>query len=413
MSAYLSPKPEHVAHASVYDFDMYFETRYLTDPFARAAQILEQAPSPFWTPRNGGHWVITRYEAIAKAARDWEHFSSMLEPPSVVAAMQANLPPHTPPIPQAYPASIDPPEHTMYRAPLNGAFSPKTVLALKEEIRKLAVDLIEAVRPDGGCEFMSAIAEPLPVQMFMQIFGLPLERQAEYRRIVKEVLGSPGVEPKERVRRTRMLIDAVHQPLVERQSAPRNDVISMLWQLQIGGKPMTMGTMESYCLSLFLAGLDTVMNALGHGMRHFALNPVLQAQVRATPKLIPETIEEMFRLYAFASPIRVMAKDCEFEGALLRAGERVFFFLPAANRDPSIFPEPHTFDLGRDNKTHMVFGRGPHRCVGAHLARVELQVFYEELFARLPPFHLDPTKPVLYHGGIVLGPNELHLLWNT
>ncbi len=413
MSAYLRPKPEHVADSSVYDFDMFFESRYLTDPFGRAVEILENAPSPFWTPRNGGHWMITRYEAIVKAAQEWEHFSSMLEPPGAMAAMQAQFAPGTPPIPPAYPASIDPPAHTMYRAPLNGAFSPKTMLALKEDIRRLAIDLIEAVRPDGRCDFMSAIAEPLPVQMFMKIFGLPLERQVEYRAIVKEILGSPGLGPEERIRRTRMMIDAVHQPLLERQCAPRNDVISMLWQLQLDGKPMTMETMEGYCQSLFLAGLDTVMSALGHGMRHFAMNPDLQAQVRTTPKLIPAVIEELFRLYAFASPIRVMSKDCEFGGAQLRAGELCFFFLPAANRDPAIFSQPNTFDLERENKTHMIFGRGPHRCVGSHLARIELQVFYEELFARLPAFRLDSSKSVSYHGGIVLGPNELHLQWNS
>jgi cytochrome P450 len=413
MAAYLSPKPDHVADASVYDFDMYFEPRYLSDPFGRAAEILEQAPSPFWTPRNGGHWLITGYEAIARAAKDWEHFSSVLEPPSVVEAMQASLPADAPVIPQAIPACVDPPEHTIYRAPLNSAFSPQTVLGLKEDIRKLAVDLIEAVKPAGQCEFMKAIAEPLPVQMFMKIFGLPLERQAEYREIVKEVLGSPGRELQERARRTRLMLDAVHEPLVERQAAPRSDVLSALWRLQIDGQPMTLQTMESYCLSLFLAGLDTVMNALGHGMRHFALNPDLQAQVRANPKMIQAVIEEIFRLYAFAVPTRMVSRDIEFDGVQMHRGEYVMFFLPAANLDPAVFPEPRTFNLERANKTHMVFGRGPHRCVGSHLARVELQVFYEELFARLPPFRLDAREPVAYHGGNVVGPNSLHLVWNA
>ncbi len=413
MVAQLTPKPVHVADTSVYDFDMYFDAQYLADPFTRASEILAHAPSVFWTPRNGGHWVITRYELVAAAARDWAHFSSMLEPPSVVEAMRAALPPGTPPLPQAFPANLDPPEHTTYRSPLNSAFSPKAMLALKEEIRKLAIDLIEQVRPSGRCEFMSAIAEPLPVQMFMRIFGLPLERQVEYRKVVKEVLSSPGMQPTERARRTRLLIDAVHTPLLERKAAPRSDVLSTLWQLNIDGQPMTMQIMENYCLSLFLAGLDTVMNALGHGMRHFALNPDLQAQMRTSPELIPEVLEEIFRLYAFANPMRVMAEDLQFADVQLRKGEQVIFFLPAANRDPSVFPDPEKFDLSRTNKTHIVFGLGPHRCVGSHLARIELQVFYEELFARLPPFQLDPQHPVAYHGGIVIGPNTLQLIWDA
>ncbi len=412
-SSNLSPRPDHVAAASVYDFDMYFEPRYLSDPFGRAAEVLAEAPCPFWTPRNRGHWIITRYEAVARASKDWEHFSSALEPESVTAAMQASLPPDTPPLPQAIPACVDPPQHTAYRAPLNAAFSPQTVLGLKEDIRKLAVDLIEAVRPSGRCEFMKAIAEPLPVQMFMTIFGLPLERQAEYRRIVKEVLGSPGRDLQARATRTRMMIDAVHEPLLERQTAPRNDVLSALWRLEIDGQPMTMHTMECYCLSLFLAGLDTVMNAMGHGMRHLALNPDLQAEVRANPKMIPAMLEEILRLYSFAVPTRMVSKDMEFDGVKMRRGEYVMLFLPAANLDPAVFANPRSFQLGRENKPHIAFGRGPHRCVGSHLARVELQVFYEELFARLPPFRLDSTEPVMYHGGNVIGPNELQLVWTS
>jgi cytochrome P450 len=406
-------KPSHIADAVVYDFDSYRDAEFLQDAFGRAAQILAEAPPVFWTPRNGGHWMITRYDAVHKAARDWEKFSSMLEPPALVQAMRAALPPGTPPIPQALPANVDPPEHTKFRAPLNSAFSPKAMLALKDDIRGLAAQLIETIKPLGRCEFMSEIAEPLPVQMFMKLFGLPLERQREYRSIVKEIMGSPGFDPQERVRRTRMLIDAVHGPLVERQQAPRNDIISALWQIELDGQSMTMEIMESYCLSLFLAGLDTVMNAMGHGVRHLALDPELQAQVREHPKLIPATIEEMMRLYSIATPMRVVTQDTEFEGVTMLQGERVLLFLPAADLDPDVFPSPRQFDLKRESKAHMAFGGGPHRCLGAHLARIELQVFYEELLSRLPPFRLDPGPSIRYHGGIVIGLESLHLIWQA
>jgi cytochrome P450 len=406
-------KPSHVTDGVVHDFDTYRDADFLRDPFGRAAQILADAPPVFWTPRNGGHWMITRYDAIHRAARDWAKFSSMLEPPALVAAMRAALPPGTPPIPQALPANVDPPEHTKFRMPLNSAFSPKAMLALKDDIRGLASRLIESVKLNGRCEFMTEIAEPLPVQMFMKLFGLPLERQGEYRAIVKEIMGSPAFDLQERVRRTRMLIDAVHEPLVERQKVPRNDIISALWQFEIDGQPMTMAIMECYCLSLFLAGLDTVMNAMGHGMRHLALDPKLQAEVRAHPKLIPATIEELMRLYSIATPMRVVTQDTEFEGVTMRQGERVLLFLPAADLDPEVFPNPRQFDLQRENKAHMAFGGGPHRCLGAHLARIELQVFYEELLNRLPPFRSDPSQNVRYHGGIVIGLDALHLLWEA
>ena len=97
----------------------------------------------------------------------------------------------------------------------------------------------------------------------------------------------------------------------------------------------------------------------------------------------------------------------------MRKGERAFLFLPAADLDPREFENPELFDLKRENKVHIAFGTGPHRCLGSHLARIELQVLYEELLARLPEFRLDPTFPIRYHGGHVVGPDSLHLLWDA
>jgi cytochrome P450 len=111
--------------------------------------------------------------------------------------------------------------------------------------------------------------------------------------------------------------------------------------------------------------------------------------------------------------MRVVTQDTEFEGVTMRQGERVLLFLPAADLDPEVFPNPRQFDLQRENKAHMAFGGGPHRCLGAHLARIELQVFYEELLNRLPPFRSDPSQNVRYHGGIVIGLDALHLLWEA
>ena len=210
-----------------------------------------------------------------------------------------------------------------------------------------------------------------------------------------------------------MFLGAVRDTLVDRRTVPRKDIISILWRLEIDGQPMTMETMEGYSLTLFLAGLDTVMNAIGHGTRHLALNPGLQEELRGNPKLIPNVTEELLRLYSFALPMRIVTTDTELNGTQLRAGDLVTFFLPAANRDPNRFDNPSEFDLKRDNKGHIAFGAGPHRCVGSHLARTELHVFYEELLARLPIFRLDPEQPVRYHGGPVMGLDALHLLWDA
>jgi cytochrome P450 len=412
----LSPavaKPAHVADQLVYDFDSFHDKAYLRDPHARIAEMIRDAPTVFWTPRNGGHWMIIGHEAVFNASRDYEKFSSEFVPQSQIAAMLAAMPPGSPRIPQPLPINIDPPDHTKFRKPLQGAFSPKAMMALKDDIRALAAELVDRIKPNGHCEFMSDVAEPLPVQVFLKMFGLPLAKQVEYRAIVKDHLSHPTSDARESMRRLRKIADVMHETLIERRDNPRDDIISLLWQSEIDGHPTTLADMENYCVVLFIAGLDTVMNGIGHGVRHLAGNPALQAELRANPKLVPEASEELLRRYTFTVPPRIVAADLEFEGATMKKGERAFLFLPAADLDPREFPNPETFDLARENKVHIAFGTGPHRCLGSHLARIELQVIYEELLARLPEFRLDPAHPVRFHGGHVVGPDSLHLLWDV
>ncbi len=407
------PKPAHVGDRFVYDFDTFHDPAYLDDPHARIAEIIGEAPSVFWTPRNGGHWMIIGHEAVFKASRDVEGFSSEFVPQEMIKAMMSAMPAGTPHIPQPLPINVDPPEHTLYRAPLQGAFSPKAMLALKDDIRALAAGLIDAITPRGHAEFMAEVAEPMPVQVFLKMFGLPLDKQAQYREIVRGHLSNPEPDPRESMKKLVNIAAVMHDTLIARRDNPQNDIISMLWKTEIGGKPTTIDDMENYCVVLFIAGLDTVMNGMGHGVRHLAGNPALQAELRANPKLIADASEEMLRRYTFTVPPRIVGKDLAFEGAEMRKGERAFLFLPAADLDPREFENPQLFDLKRENKVHIAFGTGPHRCLGSHLARIELQVLYEELLARLPEFRLDPAHPVRYHGGHVVGPDTLHLLWDV
>jgi cytochrome P450 len=392
---------------------MFKDPAYLEDPYARIAQLIGETPPVFWTPRNGGHWMIVGHEAVFNASREWESFTSELMPEEAFQAMVAAMPPGSPHIPRSVPINIDPPAHTKYRMPLNRAFSPKAVAGLKEDIRALAIELVEAVKNKGRCEFMTEIAEPLPVQVFLKIFGLPVEKQAEYRAIVKEHLNAPNTDIAGTMKRLRNICDVMHDTLIERRDNPRDDVISLLWQTKIDDQPTTLDDLENFCVLLFIAGLDTVMNGMGHGARHLAMNPDLQDKLRADPKLIADAAEEILRRYTFTVPQRLAARDLVFEGARMKKGETVMLFLPGADLDPAEFPTPDRFDLERENKVHIAFGAGPHRCLGSHLARIELQVLYEELLARLPAFRVDPAQPVRFHGGHVIGPDSLHLVWEA
>jgi cytochrome P450 len=405
------PKPPHVSDAVVYDFDMFADPAYIANPHRRLLDLIENAPPVFWTPRNGGHWIFLSYAANFKAARDTETFSSEQMPMVLVEQIMANLPPGTPRIPLAKPVSIDPPEHGKYRIPLQRVFSPKVINALEGDIRALANQLIDKVIARGECEVMADIAEPLPVQIFLKMMGLPLERQSEYRALVKEQLADPGRDLGEVVAKLQRIVASMRDTMFEHREHPRDDIISLLWKIEIDGKPATVEHVEDYCVLLFIAGLDTVMNGMGLGIHHLAQDLSLQEQLRTSPQLIPDAVEELLRRYTFVVPVRRVSKDTVFDGVTLEENERVMLFLPAADLDKNEFPHSDAFDLKREKKGHIAFNAGPHRCLGSHLARLELQILYEQLLARLPTFRLDPAWPPLFHCGPIIGVDSLHLIW--
>lgn len=406
------PIPDHIPPEAVYDFDMRFDPALLANPHERVRELLRDAPPVFWTPRNGGRWVAIGYEEVFQAARDPEHFSSSYLPPDQIAALLAQMPTDMPRFPQAVPITLDPPEHARYRAPLQQSFSPRAVMARKESIRALADELIDAVADQGHCDFIPAIAEPLPVRVFLRMMGLPESRLEEFRQLVHEFLAKTLESPMEGAAMSRKVADAMLGEITARKDDPKDDLISLLWQTEIDGEPMTLELMEDYAVLLFIAGLDTVINGMGFGIRHLAMNPDLQDQLRADPGLIPVAAEELLRRYSFTIPMRRVAKDAELGGRTLKAGEWLALYLPGADLDQRVFAQPGRFDMNREGKAHIAFGAGVHRCLGSHLARVELQVIYTQVLSRLPRFRLDPDRPVKFHAGNIIAFDSLPIRWD-
>jgi cytochrome P450 len=405
------PKPGHVCDSRVFDFDMFSDPAYIANPHARLLDLLQNAPPIFWTPRNGGHWIFLDYASNFDAARDTDTFSSEMWPRALIAEFMATLPPGTPRIPQTIPVSVDPPEHGKYRLPLQRVFSPRVIHNLSQDIRTLANQLIDNFIARGECEFMSEIAEPLPVQIFLKMMGLPLDRQGEYRVLVQEQLADRCDNAEKVIARMQQIVASMRETMLERRENPQEDIISLLWKTEIDGRPMTLEEVEDYCLLLFIAGLDTVMNGMGHGVHHLARDQQLQQQLRDNPQLIPDAVEELMRRYTFVVPVRRVTRDTVFNGVTLLENEQVKLFLPAADLDDREFADASTFDLKRENKVHIAFNAGPHRCLGSHLARLELQILYEQMLARLPAFRLDSKRVPVFHCGPIIGVDSLHLVW--
>ena len=326
----LSPcveKPAHVPESLVYDFDFNADPAYVEHPHARVLDLIENAPSIFWTPRNGGHWVVLPYQAQLDAFRNWEVFSSEHFTPEEYEAMMAALPPEQR-VPAPIPICVDPPLQSKLRAPLVSTFTPKAVKTLETQIRDLAERLIGDIAHNGRCEFMHEVADLYPVEIFLQMFGLPLEREREYRELAKKQLSAASPDPMAAMSMLRGIADVMQETVLDRRDNPKDDMISLLWAADIDGEPMTFEIMESYCAIMFIAGLDTVVNSMGFGVRHLAAHPDLQDELRGDPEAIAAASKELLRC------LRVRRAD-----AGPQAGHRVLRRVVQAGRhSPAVHP---------------------------------------------------------------------------
>ncbi len=406
----LADIPSHIEPGDVVDYDIYGDSRFratgdLHEGLFKLAE--EEGRGIHWTPHNGGHWFINDHELLFQAARDPELFSNNTEaagdgPMVMIPPMEGGGEPHF------GPQSMNPPRHGVYRMPLMKVFAPNEIKRMEAGIRALATDLITTLAPVGRGEFLNAVAEPLPVTVFMKMMGMPVSRLAEFRGWMGNMM---SIDNGKRAFAFSSVNRAMGELIEARRAKREDDLISRLLDSDIAGHPPTMEDMQSYCLLLFTAGLDTLVNAFTFGMYHLASHPELQERIRADRALIPALIEEVLRRYAVVMLPRVVGRDAEFGGVRLKKGERALLMLPAGNLDPKSFPTPMAFDIDRENKAHMTFGSGPHRCVGSHLARLEMRVFYEEWFARMPTVHIDPAERPTYRPGLNLTICKLPLIW--
>ena len=354
----LAERPDHVPESLVYAFDMFNDPEYLADPHEKILRLHKEAPAVFWTPYNGGVWMLLSYEANFTAMRDPALFSSQMFNPEMQKLIDQYLSQRERRVPRPVPISLDPPEHGIYRDPLHAYFAPRKMMAMRGKIRALAGDLIEVVRPQGQCELMSTIAEPLPITVFLELLGLPVDQKSIYLPLAQAHFDALENEPHRLADYQVEVAELMKQTVEDRRINPRDDLLSALWKMEFGGRPATADDIEDLCAILFLGGLDTVMNGIGFAAVHLARDLALQCQLREDPSLIPGAVEEMLRRFSFALPLRRATADTTLEGAFMKAGDRMVTFLPGANLDPSKFPEPERYDLSRETNAHIVFGAG-------------------------------------------------------
>jgi len=390
--------PPHVRPEQVFDYDYIADAELLKDPHQRMRSLVLEAPPIFYSPHHGGHWMVTSRPILMEIVADTTLYSNKSR--GIPAAdHDINL----------IPLTLDPPEHTVYRMPLNKLMSIKAVAEFEEVIRSMSNALIDAVADAQGCDFLHSVAEPLPVTLFLKMAGMPTDRLAEFRQIAEDATAS--ADKAVRAKAFMRIVEILEDTIRDRQKVRQDDLISRLLDADVGGRNPTFEEMQSYVTLLFLGGLETVVNALSFSVRYLAMNPELQDQLRRDPTLLKAAVEELFRLHGIASTVRVVTRDTECHGVSFKKGESIYLLLPAANFDTQAHAEPGSFVLGR-TQPHMTFNSGPHRCIGANLARLELRVFLEIWLQRIPSFRLDPDKPARFAGGMNLAVKSLPLVWS-
>jgi cholest-4-en-3-one 26-monooxygenase len=342
-------------------------------------------------PGGDGFWVITRYDDIVTANRDAASFSSSQELGGVVM-----LEGPTAPIPGTEMAGnmmlfMDPPGHTRYRKLVNRGFTPRMIAALEPHVRELTVGILDAALAKGDCDFVVDVAAELPLEVIAELLGVPLEDRHKLFDWSNRMVGSEDPEYRvsdEHVTEAQVEMFMYAQQLAEqRRNAPQEDIVTTLLNAEVDGDTLSEMDFNLFFMLLSVAGNETTRNAIAHGMNAFLEHPDQWALLVEDPaSRIDGAVEEILR---WASPVmyfrRNARRDVTLGGQEIKAGEKISLWYISANRDEAVFDEPFRFDITRDPNPHIAFGGGgPHFCLGAQLARLEIRLLFEELAARVP-----------------------------
>ena len=374
------------------DFD-HFANDLAQDPYPTYKHLRENCPVG-WSEHYGGFWVITSYE----------HINEVLHKPDVFSSYPNAIPEAIGQPSRMIPLEIDPPEHTAYRKILDPFFGLKKLTQILEpEARRLAATLIDdMVAATGDVDFITSFAQIYPTMLFCQLVGWPESQRAHLSAQVERMFELGPLlakDPKEYETASteiQMAVAPVFFELLEQnREKPKDDYVGYLMTAHHGDdRHLEDLEILSILFTSMLGGLETVKSVLGNSFAYLGVRHDLRDQIATDPEIIPSAIEEMLR---FESPVlhgRTVVQDVELNGQQLSAGERVWLIDGSAGRDGKVFDNPDEVDLLRSPNRHLAFAAGRHRCVGSHLARMELRIAFEELHKRIPSYTVPPGAAI-------------------
>jgi cytochrome P450 len=331
---------------------------------------------------------LSRYEDVMWAFRHPEVFSSA--PEAVDIGQDQPL----------IPLQVDPPDHAQYRRFLDPEFSPKKMAALEADARAAVNGLIDGFIEQGACDLHEELATPLPSSIFLALMGLPQSDLATFLQWRDETI-RPDADSLEEAAEIRdrvgtKITQYFKTALADRRANPDDTLISRIAVGEVEGRELTEAERLGICHLLLLGGLDTVTATLDCMVLHLAREPERRRAIVDDPSIVPAVVEELLRYETpVAMVIRIVKQDVELGGVQLRAGDHATLLIGASNVDPGQFDEPEAPDFAREANRHLAFGGGPHRCLGSHLARLELRVAIEELHRRIPDYRVADGADVM------------------
>jgi hypothetical protein len=380
------------------DFD-HLDPAWTDNPYPIWDELQQKCPIAH-TDRYMGVYFVSRYEDVRAVALDAEHFSSR------AIAIREGRPPVVP----APPITSGPPAHSAQKKLLLPAFTPDAIRRYEPQTRAICRELLEPIAGRSSCDGAVDYAQEIPVRVIAAMLGVSPQSGDLFRRWVHEFL-ELGVTDRNAMERAVAEMRAFFAAeIAERRKTPREDLISFLAEARIDGRKLDDEHITGTLRLLLLAGVDTTWSMIGSCLWHLANHPDDRKRLVAEPALIPTAVEEFLRAYAPATVGREIVKETQINGRQLKEGEMVMLSFPAANRDPAAFPDASRVVIDRSPNRHAAFGLGIHRCLGSHLARMEITVALQEWLAKIPDFAMAPDAKVTWSAGQLRGPRILPLV---
>ena len=379
----------------VSDFDIVGDVGLVADPQQRLLETLAKDPRDIvYTPHNGGHWLVTSHELGREILSNADLFGSF--PIGIPANMEQR--------PRLIPLESDAAAHRRYRRLLLPIFEPAAVQRLQAGAETLAQEVLDEVLPDGEFDFLWRVAKPISMGLFVRQLGLEPERLDDFYAWESGFYRAPTME--ERIECGQNIGAYLSAVVSQHVEHPRDDIVTMLLNVEVEGEKLSQEEVQSICYLLFLASIDTVATMLSFIVRHLARDQVLFRRLKEDRSAIADSVDELLRMHAFINLNRICERDTVFHGVAFRAGDNIVVPSFVTDRDERVFADPDAFNADRSKREknqHHAFGAGAHKCIGLHVAKMEVRVVLEAIFDRISSLELVSESAVTGHGGTTMG----------